>query len=45
MGGVAPHQRSLRGGRWFFSMPRDWDALAAKLRHLGHVDDASIYDK
>ncbi|NRA97024.1 MAG: ASPIC/UnbV domain-containing protein [Planctomycetes bacterium] len=45
MGGVPPHQRSLRGGRWFFSMPRDWGALAAKLRHLGNADDASVYDK
>ena len=45
MAKVAPHQRSLRGGRWFFAMPRDWSGLAAQLRHLGHPEDAAIYDK
>jgi len=26
--GFRPHERSLRGGRWFFSVPRDWKSLA-----------------
>ncbi len=38
-----PHRRSMRGGRWFFAMPRDWSALAKELERRGHDKDGAFY--